>query len=123
MEGRAMSYCQAMVLVPSQSRPEGRFTVCEVEPAELHHKLTRARGGLLLDAVGETYHHIYLCREHHSYAHDTDQGYTSGLMIRGFVTTATDGQPWYSGNDEYLLEHYGTWREGIGEVQRDAHQD
>jgi len=82
-----------------------RYHCCGREPAELHHKLTRARGGLLLDAVGETYHHLYLCREHHGLAHD-QPAFLNGLLIHGQVLSNPDGTPRYSGPDEYLSERY-----------------
>lgn len=83
------------------------YVCCGRDPADLHHKLTRARGGLILDAAGETYHHLYLCREHHGVAHDEGSAFGNGLLIRGAVTTGTDGRPLYIGPDEYLTEHYG----------------
>lgn len=103
-----MHRCQAMVMVTgSVTRPEGMFVMCGKTDAELHHKITRARGGILLDIAGETYHHLYLCREHHNVAHDEDYAFESGLLIRGSVTTHLDGKPVYVGPDEYLNEHYG----------------
>lgn len=104
-----MSRCEAMV---SMEIPRGRyrqvmFVCCGRENADLHHKLTRARGGIILDIAHETYHHIYLCREHHNLAHDEDKAYAAGLLIRGSVTTHLDGRPLYCGPDEYLTEHYG----------------
>lgn len=103
-----MPRCEAMVLIPGSSRrPEPRYWACGKEDAELHHKITRARGGLLLDAVGETYHHLYLCREHHDVAHD-QPAFDNGLLLRGSVITGADGRPYYSGPDEYLSAHYGS---------------
>jgi len=99
--------CEAMVMVASESRPSGMFVPCGLEDADLHHKITRARGGLLLDAVGETYHHLYLCRPHHNVAHDEGQAFERGLLIKGSVTTWVDGKPLYTGPDEYLTEKYG----------------
>lgn len=64
--------------------------------------LTRARGGLILDKAGETAHLIALCPNHHRYAHGPD-GYESGLMINGYVTTGTLGTPVYEGSDLRLL--------------------
>ena len=51
--------CEALVSQQSQGKRYYRvmFVPCGKEGAELHHKLTRARGGLILDAVGESYHH------------------------------------------------------------------
>jgi len=104
-----VSRCEAMVSV---EKPRGRYrqvmyVCCGKENADLHHKVTRARGGLILDKANETYHHIYLCREHHNLAHDTSKGFSSGLLIHGYVITGIDGRPLYTGPDEYLTEHYG----------------
>jgi hypothetical protein len=83
------------------------YTCCGQPDAHLHHKLTRARGGLLLDAVGETYHLMYLCPAHHSVAHD-QPAFENGLLLRGSVISVPGSSvPLYTGPDEYLLEHYG----------------
>lgn len=81
------------------------WTRCGRLPTELHHLVTRARGGLLLDDVGETYHLMYLCHFHHKVAHD-HPAFETGLLIDGSVTSGPDG-PVYVGSDEYLTEHYG----------------
>lgn len=107
MEGDNMSRCEAMVLIKSESRPQGLYHACGKDGADLHHKITRSRGGLILDKANETYHQMYLCREHHTYAHDEGTGYQNGLLIRGYVTTGNDGEPIYQGPDPYLTEHYG----------------
>lgn len=104
-----MHRCDALV---AQQKKHARyfevmFVPCGTTDAELHHKLTRARGGLILDKAGETYHHLWLCREHHMLAHDEETAFASGLLIRGSVTTFTDGKPLYTGPDEYLTEKYG----------------
>lgn len=102
-----MNRCEAMVSV-NTGRPQLQFVVCGVEPADLHHKLTRARGGLILDIAGEKYHQLYLCREHHALAHDEGSAYERGLLLRGSVVThPKDGRPLYTGPDEYLTERYG----------------
>lgn len=77
---------------------------CGQMPVQLHHMLTRARGGLLLDKVGETYHHIRLCARCHTLAHDDP---SAGLLIFGYVKSGIDGSPVYYGTDEYLMEKYG----------------
>jgi hypothetical protein len=100
-----MSRCEAMVLYKT-SRGD-RYAACGRDGADLHHKLTRARGGLILDAAGETYHHLYLCREHHQVAHDRAQAFESGLLIHGYVITGPSNTPQYTGPDAYLTEHYG----------------
>jgi hypothetical protein len=83
-----------------------RYVICGAPDAELHHKITRARGGEILDKAGETHHLIYLCREHHAYAHDSENGIKSGLLMEGYVFTGSRG-PVYIGPDEYLTEKYG----------------
>lgn len=67
--------------------------------------MTRARGGVLLDEVGETYHLMDLCHLHHKIAHDAPAN-ENGLLIDGYVTTI-DGTVRYQGSDAYLLERYG----------------
>lgn len=102
-------YCEALVAI---NHPMGRelYSPCGTRPAELHHKLTRARGGLILDAVGESYHQMYLCRVHHGVAHDEGHAFENGLLIAGSVTTE-NGRPVYVGSDEYLSEKYGATHE------------
>src|SRR5262245_40845167 len=94
-----MHRCEALVAT------NGRYVPCGAPDAQLHHKLTRARGGLILDKAGETYHHLYLCGEHHRVAHDKP-AFDNGLLIRGFVKTGYRGEVIYSGPDEYLTEKY-----------------
>ena len=79
----------------------GTWTRCGRRPVERHHMLTRSRGGLILDAQGETAHLIDLCRAHHIYAHGP-QGHQAGLMINGYVTTGADGRAVYEGSDVRL---------------------
>lgn len=96
-----MRYCEAMVLIHN-----GIWTRCGRRPTELHHRLTRARGGLILDKAGETYHLMNLCHSHHMVAHDQGQAFESGLLIDGYVITGRTG-PTYTGTDRYLSEKYG----------------
>lgn len=111
-----MLRCEALVLLRAStprtmsSRWEitDRYVPCGALPAHLHHKLTRARGGLILDNAGETYHQMWLCPKHHDIAHDTDTAFDAGLLIRGLVTTGPTGKPVYQGPDEYLSEKYGS---------------
>lgn len=93
--------CEALVLI------KDKYIPCGTTPADLHHKLTRARGGKILDQWGETYHQMWLCREHHDYAHDNPEAYEAGLMLRGSVVTNTEGFPVYTGPDEFLSNRYG----------------
>jgi len=95
-----MNRCEAMVCV-------GRaWARCGRAPADLHHRLTRARGGLILDAAGETYHHLRLCRQHHAVAHDKGSAFENGLLIDGYVITGPEGSPVYYGSDPYLGRLY-----------------
>lgn len=95
-----MHRCEALVL------SRGKYVPCGATPADLHHKLTRARGGMILDGVGEKYHLMYLCRAHHDYAHDNPAAYNGGLLIRGSVSKDLHGNPVYIGPDEYLGATY-----------------
>lgn len=96
---RSLSRCEAMVDLPRAR------TRCGKWPVEDHHMLTRSRGGLILDAVGEIYHHLALCSWHHREAHSPG-GYEKGLMMEGAVVTSA-GRVYYKGNDDYLKERYG----------------
>ena len=101
-----MSRCEAMVAVTSASGRRG-YVMCGETGAHLHHRLTRARGGLLLDQVGETYHQMRLCPIHHAYAHDNAGAIEGGLLLEGRVISGPDGRPVYTGPDEYLSRTYG----------------
>ena len=96
---RSGGQCEAMVRVNQV------WTRCGISPVEDHHALTRARGGAVLDEVGEIYHHVALCRKHHR---DVDEfGFDSGLMIQGWVYKI-NGVVAYSGPDQYLKNKYGS---------------
>jgi hypothetical protein len=96
--------CEALVEIFNK---KGTYWPCGVEPADNHHRITRARGGKILDKAGETYHLMWLCREHHSYAHDNGDAIKGGLLLEGFVITHQDGRPLYVGPDDYLTKTYG----------------
>lgn len=85
-------------------RLERAWVRCGKTPVDDHHVLPRGRGGGVLDEVGETYHHLALCRSHHR---EVDNwGSSSGLMIEGYAYR--DGMyVVYSGPDEHLLAKYG----------------
>lgn len=89
-----------------QNQLSGIWTRCFRSPVEVHHALTRARGGLILDEHGEIAHLIALCNQHHRAAHGPG-GHEAGLMIDGYVTTGADGTPDYQGSDRRLshLQH------------------
>ena len=101
-----MPRCEALVLMNSVSSNRAMYVPCGRVDGQLHHKLTRARGGLILDQAGETYHHMWLCAHHHAVAHDAP-AFDNGLLIEGSVITGADGRPLYSGPDEYLSGKYG----------------
>jgi hypothetical protein len=84
------------------------WTRCGKRPTERHHRLTRARGGVILDVEGETYHLMDLCHEHHMAAHDFAGATENGMLLDGMVITCTwCSRPRYSGSDEYLGDRYG----------------
>jgi len=95
---RSWSRCEAMVQIGSA------WTRCFRTPVEVHHMLTRSRGGKILDAHGETAHLLALCNQHHREAHSPG-GHDSGLMIDGYVTTGPDGRPVYEGSDRRLARY------------------
>lgn len=105
-----MRVCEAMVKITVVRRvgPNKQvYSMCGRTPVERHHRLTRARGGVILDRVGETYHLMDLCHEHHRMA-DGGDARAGGLLIDGYVTTCTQcGNPEYAGPDRVLQERYG----------------
>jgi len=99
---RSGGRCEAMVWV-MRSDDDGVWTRCGKDRAQIHHMLRRSHGGELLDAVGETYHLIALCPDHHGKVHAGILYDGHGLLIEGNVYPG----PVYVGPDAYLLEHYG----------------
>lgn len=97
---RSDGMCEAMV-----RNKHGIYSRCWTKPVEAHHLLTRARGGAILDRVGEIHHLIHVCSYHHSGA-DGGEAYEGGMLIDGYVTTVK-GRPVYKGSDPYLREKYG----------------
>lgn len=97
---RSHGHCEAMIEV----RPS-IWTRCGVNVYEVHHALTRARGGAVLDQAGEYYHLIVLCHKHHRMA-DGDPDKLAGLLIDGYAITE-NGKPVYYGTDPYLRSKYG----------------
>lgn len=94
---RSGGHCEAMV------RLRRAWTRCGRAPVEVHHALTRARGGGVLDEEGESEHLIALCRQHHSMV--DLYGVESGLMIQGYAYR--DGaEAVYEGSNEWLRERY-----------------
>jgi hypothetical protein len=83
----------------------GVWTRCFKNPIEVHHRLTRARGGAVLDEYGETHHLIALCPDHHRMADGAD-AYLSGLLLDGQMIR-DGGTHFYTGTDTYLRARYG----------------
>lgn len=97
---RSGGCCEALILMGEY----GRWTRCGMRPVEIHHMLTRARGGRILDTAGECYHLMALCHPHHM-ASDGGEAYEGGLLIDGYVRNE-NGRPVYYGTDEYLSKAY-----------------
>lgn len=97
---RSTGACEAMVGIDTEV-----WTRCFKTPVEVHHRLTRARGGAVLDELGETYHLIALCSAHHRLA-DGAQAYTRGLLLDGYMIR-DGGEHFYEGSDDYLSARYG----------------
>lgn len=95
---RSGGCCEAMIKLPRA------WARCGKSPVEDHHMLTRARGGDVLDNIGEIYHHAALCPAHHREAHS--HGRSTGLLMDGYVTLE-GGKVVYSGPDLYLSMTYG----------------
>ena len=93
--------CEAMILVGTT------WSRCWMTPVEVHHMITRARGGAALDRAGETYHLIALCPRCHR-ASDGGEAYEGGLLIEGSVIwDRARSRPVYTGPDDYLTRKYG----------------
>jgi hypothetical protein len=97
---RSNNQCEAMVWVESAEV----WSRCGMRGVEVHHALTRGRGGTILDSIGETYHLIALCNRCHEKA-DGGAAYEGGVLIDGYVSRDGD---WivYDGSDTYLSEKY-----------------
>jgi hypothetical protein len=91
-----------MVLVDRGSWPV--WTRCGKQNVEVHHGLTRARGGAILDEAGESLHLIVLCQEHHRAA-DGETAYEGDLLIDGWVEKK-GGRVVYHGTHPELKEKY-----------------
>lgn len=105
---RSRGRCEAMVYVGGHAEIDewaSTYGRCFRYPVEVHHMLTRSRGGLLLDDVGETMHLLALCPQHHRVAHSPG-GHESGLMINGYVLPGSDGRPVYAGSHSGLRAKY-----------------
>lgn len=112
---RSGGCCEAMVPLPRA------WARCGVSPIEDHHALTRARGGDILDALGEIHHHLALCARHHRTAHRA-LGRLAGLLIDGYVYR--EGvHVVYSGPDEYLTRTYGRAAEAMFHVKHPTPQE
>lgn len=99
--------CEAEVLVGTDAAVQEVWTRCFRLGVEVHHMLTRARGGDLLDMAGEVYHLVGLCPRHHGAAHQPG-GRAAGLLIDGYMTVDhSTGLLIYTGPDIYLSEKYG----------------
>lgn len=80
---------------------------CNNMASDIHHMLTKARGGRALDRVEETYHLLHLCRECHT-ASDGAEAYQGGFLIEGSASwDSLHDKPVYTGPDEYLTKTYG----------------
>jgi hypothetical protein len=105
---RSGGRCEAMVLMSGTTwkKPRMIWARCFRSPVDVHHRLTRARGGGLLDELGEIYHLMALCRQHHSDDADGRFAFEAGLLLDGRMYYA-GGVYWYEGSDPYLKDNYG----------------
>lgn len=100
---RSDGMCEGMV-----RGENGIYSRCWVKPVEAHHLLTRARGGGILDEVGDIAHLIHLCSYHHRMS-DGESAYLGGLLIDGYVSKE-NGRIVYKGSDPELNRKYGRKR-------------
>lgn len=93
----------------SKNRCEAKFQGyrCRTAWTVIHHRITRARGGRILDAYDEVAHLACLCDLHHRLCHDTGEGLAwfddEPLILSGYVTTGFHGGPVISGSDHPTL--------------------
>lgn len=93
--------------MPLDARGQEVWTRCFKTPVEVHHRLTRARGGNVLDALGETYHLLALCPGHHRAAHlGGSAAFDGGLLLDGAILRVGDAHH-YTGTDPYLAARFG----------------
>lgn len=91
---------------------EGGPVGCVAVATDLHHMLSRSRGGTLLDMVRETYHLVALCHTCHMRVHQSGDPARRAsdhvmLTIDGSVLTdRMTGRPSYTGTDSTLRERY-----------------
>lgn len=107
---RSDGCCEAVIQLPRA------WVRCGKRPVEDHHLLTRARGGDLLDEVGEIHHHLALCHEHHVAAHSPNAR-EAGLLMDGYVYRDAAHGLVYSGPDVYLSDKYGHERDEAGSLE------
>jgi 5-methylcytosine-specific restriction endonuclease McrA len=99
---RSGGFCEGYWLPPLSST----WTRCTSRSVQVHHKITRARGGELLD-TWTIYHLADLCVRCHITAH-RPVGLKLRLMLPGSVlTNKVTGKPVYTGSDPYLSSHFG----------------
>lgn len=107
---RSKGRCEAYI-VPTPGSPywgrKMKAIRCAMRATEIHHRLTKGRGGRALDKAGEIYHLLHLCSECHAWS-DGAKAYLDGMLIDGSVRWDKFlDRPVYIGMDEYLLERYG----------------
>jgi hypothetical protein len=105
---------RALVVARSGGRCESEVFVhgvwlrCASPASDIHHLLTKARGGRNLDRVFEIYHLMHLCRACHAVC-DGAEAYNQGMLIQGNVTwDRLTNRPIYQGPDWFLTQEYGT---------------
>jgi hypothetical protein len=101
IQERSGGMCEALVSV------NNTWSRCWQTPVEIHHMLTRARGGGALDKAGEIYHLVALCPGCHRLS-DGAEAYEGGLLLEGSaIWDSTNNKPIYTGPDDYLKRKYG----------------
>lgn len=103
---RSHGRCEALVTLPQSTGAEPTWVRCFDWATDIHHMLTKARGGDVLDQMHETYHLIHLCRRCHRLSDGAD-AYAGGILIEGQVSwDPLARRPVYTGPDPYLTLTY-----------------
>lgn len=109
MAWRAGGRCEAEI---DHGWQKSLWSRCTNQASDVHHMLTKARGGENLDKVWETYHLIALCRNCHDRCMGSE-AYEGEMLIKGYVTwDRLARRPVYNGPDEYLSKKYGLMSRG-----------
>lgn len=100
IKARSGGICEAFIVTQM-----GAFR-CGAKATEIHHMLTKGRGGEHLDPFTH-YHLLHMCSDDHR-ASDGGDAYEGGLLIEGSVQwDKLEDRPIYTGPDPFLSKYFG----------------